>query len=102
MQNSSSVILNSVKQKGVIKAKGLEIGIYSTNFNDEFISLTDIARYRNKDEPRFIIQNWMKNQNTIELLAAWEMMHNPNFKGVQMHTFKMKVGSNRFVMTPEK
>ena len=55
---------NDIK-KDVIHAKGIEIGIYTTDFENEFISLTDIAKYRN-DDPRFVIQNWMRNRNTIE------------------------------------
>ena len=85
-----------------MNVKGLEIGIYTNDFENEYISLTDIARYRNSDDPRFIIQNWMKNRHTVEFLAAWEAIHNPNFKRVQMHTFLEQVSSNRFVMTPEK
>ena len=85
-----------------IHAKGLEIGIYTNDFNNEFISLTDIAKYRNKDDPRFIIQNWMKNRHTIDFLTAWENLHNPGFKRVHLHTFCDQVSLNRFVMTPEK
>ena len=88
--------------KKTINAKGVEIGIYTNDFENEFISLTDIARYRNDVDPRFVIQNWMKNRHTIEFLAAWEELHNPNFKRVHLHTFTDQVGLNRFVMTPEK
>ena len=49
---------------------------------NEFISLTDIAKYRNEDDPRFVIQNWMRNRNTIEFLAVWEELHNPDFNRV--------------------
>ena len=55
-------------QKETIHAKGLEIGIYTNDFENEFISLTDIARYRNNDDPRYVIQNWMKNRHTIDFL----------------------------------
>lgn len=85
-----------------IHAKGLSIGIYTNDFKNEFISLTDIARYRNNDDPRFIIQNWMKNRHTIDFLAAWEELHNPSFKRVQLHTFIDQISLNRFIMTPEK
>lgn len=88
--------------KDTIHAKGLNIGIYTNDFENEFISLTDIARYRNSDDPRFIIQNWMKNRHTVDFLAAWETLHNPTFKRVHLHTFRDQVSLNRFVMTPEK
>jgi len=58
------------------------------------------ARYRNSDDPRFAIQNWMRNRNTIEFLGLWETLHNPNFNRVQFDTFKNEAGLNRFVMTP--
>ena len=88
--------------KETIHAQGIEIGIYTTDFENEFISLTDIARYRNEDDPRFVIQNWMRNRNTIEFLGVWESLHNPNFNRVQFDTVKNESGANRFVMTPTK
>ena len=88
--------------KEVIHAKGIDIGIYTTDFENEFISLTDIAKYRNDDDPRFVIQNWMRNRNTIEFLALWEELHNPNFNRVQFDTVKTEAGLNRFIMTPTK
>lgn len=66
------------------------------------ISLTDIAKYRNEDDPRFVIQNWMRNRNTIEFLGVWEELHNPNFNRVQFEAVKNEAGLNRFVMTPTK
>ncbi len=88
--------------KETIHAKGIDIGIYTTNFENEFISLTDIAKYRNEDEPRFVIQNWMRNRNTIEFLGVWEELHNLNFNRVQFEAVKNEAGLNRFVMTPTK
>ena len=52
--------------KETIHAKGIDIGIYTSDFQNEYISLTDIAKYRNEDDPRFVIQNWMRNRNTVE------------------------------------
>ncbi len=88
--------------KETIHAKGIDIGIYTTNFEIEFISLTDIAKYRNEDDPRFVIQNWMRNRNTIEFLGVWEELHNPEFNRVQFEAVKNEAGLNRFVMTPTK
>ena len=89
-------------KKDTIHAKGIDIGIYTTDFENEFISLTDIAKYRNVDDPRFVIQNWMRNRNTIEFLAVWETLHNPDFNRVQFEAVKNEAGLNRFVMTPTK
>jgi len=88
--------------KEAIHAKGIDIGIYTTNFENEFISLIDIAKYCNEDDPRFVIQNWMRNRNTIEFLGVWEELHNPNFNRVQFEAVKNEAGLNRFVMTPIK
>lgn len=89
-----------IKEKLV--AKGLEIGIYTLDFENEFISLTDIAKYRNTDDPRFVIQNWMRNRNAVEFLVVWEELHNPNFNRVQFEAVRNEAGYNRFVMTPTK
>ena len=88
--------------KGTIHAKGIDIGIYTSDFENEYISLTDIAKYRNDDDPRFVIQNWMRNRNTIEYLGVWEELHNPSFNRVQFEAVKAEAGLNRFVMTPKK
>lgn len=89
-------------KKDVIHAKGIDIGIYTTDFENEYISLTDIAKYRNEDDPRFVIQNWMRNRNTVEFLAVWEELHNPDFNRVQFEAVRSEAGLNRFVMTPTK
>lgn len=88
--------------KDTIHAKGIDISIYTTNFENEFISLTDIAKYRNEDDPRFVIQNWMRNRNTIEFLGVREELHNPNFNRMQFEAVRNEAGLNRFVMTPTK
>ena len=85
-----------------LHVKGIDVGIYTEDYRNEYISLTDIARYRNSDDPRFAIQNWMRNRNTIEFLGLWESLHNPSFNRVQFDTFRTEAGLNRFVMTPSK
>ena len=62
----------------------------------EFISLTDLARYADEDDPRYPIQNWMRNKDVISYLGLWESIHNENFKGVEFDTFKNEAGSNKF------
>ena len=69
---------------------------------DDFISLTDIAKFKNADDPRFIIQNWMRNRSTVEFLGVWEVINNPEFNRVEFDTVKNAAGSNAFVMTPSK
>ena len=86
----------------IIYAKGIDIGIYTKDFENKYISLTDIAKYRNDNAPRFVIQNWMRNRNTVEFLAVWEELHNLDFNRVQFEAVRSEAGLNRFVMTPTK
>ena len=88
--------------KETIHAKGLEIGIYTNDFKNEFISLTDIARYQNASDPRLAICNWMRGRDIIEFLGLWEKLHNPDFKRIEFDTFKNEAGKNMVTMSPEK
>jgi len=70
--------------------------------DDDYISLTDIAKYKNPNAPRDIIKNWMRNKNTIELLGLWERINNPDFKQVEFDLFRNEAGYNHFVLSPKK
>lgn len=88
--------------KETLYVNNLQISILSNDNVNDFISLTDLARYKNSEFPKDVIKNWMRNRSTIEFLGLWEMMHNQNFKGVDFDTFVNESGSNSFVMTPQK
>lgn len=64
--------------KDTILANGIDIGIYTQDFENEFISLTDIARYKS-DDPTVVIQNWMRNRDIIDFLGLWKKLHNSDF-----------------------
>ena len=87
--------------KDTIKAKGFDIGIYTEDFKNEYISLTDIARYKS-DDPTAVIQNWMRNRDTVEFLGLWETLHNPDFKPLEFEGFRMQAGLNAFTLSPTK
>ncbi len=87
--------------KETIHAKGMDIAIYTEDFQNEFISLTDIARYKS-DEPKDVIKNWMRSKDTIEFLGLWEQLHNDKFKGVEFDSFRIQAGSNAFTLSPQK
>ncbi|MYA35337.1 MAG: KilA-N domain-containing protein [Gammaproteobacteria bacterium] len=70
--------------------------------DEDFISLTDIAKHKNSDDPRFMIQNWMRSRSTVEFLGIWESINNPKFNRVEFDTVRNESGSNAFVMTPTK
>ena len=79
--------------------------LFSVQWNserDDFISLTDIAKLKDSDNPRYIIQNWLRNRNTIEFLGVWESLYNPSFNRVEFDAFRSQAGLNSFVMTPQK
>lgn len=88
--------------KEQISAKGFLIQVYTEDFKNDYISLTDIAKYKNTDDPRFVIQNWMRNRNTLEFIGLWEVLNNSNFNRVQFDTFRNEAGLNRFTMIPSK
>lgn len=85
-------------KKETIHAAGIDIGIYTTDFKNEFISLTDIARYKSID-PRITIHNWLRGRDVVEFLGLWEILHNPDFKRIDFDTFKEDAGTNAFVFS---
>jgi len=69
---------------------------------EDFISLTDIARHRDADRSDDLIRNWVRNRNTLEFLGIWEQIHNPGFNSVEFDGFRMKAGLNSFTLTPKQ
>ncbi|HDT15719.1 MAG TPA: KilA-N domain-containing protein, partial [Firmicutes bacterium] len=90
-----------MKKQGKITVKGTVVSIKSSDGQD-FISLTDIARHKNPEEPKDIVKNWMRSKSTIEFLGLWEKLHNSDFKGVEFDSFMYQAGSNSFVLSPTK
>lgn len=84
-----------------INVQGVSIVLYEVN-NEDFISLTDIARHKDPLHTDTIIQNWMRNRNTIELLGFWETIYNIDFKPLEFEGFRKQAGLNSFVMTPKR
>ncbi|MCF1750590.1 KilA-N domain-containing protein [Mariniradius sediminis] len=85
----------------ILEVKGTEITIY-TGDTEDYLSLTDIARYKDVINTDDIIKNWLRNRNTIELLGFWEQLYNPNFKPVEFDGFRKQAGLNSFVLTPKR
>ena len=69
----------SKNKKNTIEVQATSIVIVSQK-DENYISLTDIAKYRNRQESFAIINNWMRGQSTIEFLGLWEKLSNPYFK----------------------
>lgn len=89
-------------KKDTIEAKGFAIQIYTEDFKNDYISLTDIARYKNVYEPKDVVKNWLRVRDTIEFLGLWETIHNPNFKGVEFDSFRNEAGTNTFTLSPQR
>ena len=91
------------KVQSTIHANGVDISVVSTVGNeDDYISLTDIAKYHNPEFPGYVIQNWMRNRSTIEFLGLWEKLNNPEFNYLDFEAIKNASGENSFAMTPKK
>ena len=83
----------------IVKDKVIKITRIS---DDDYISLTDMAKLLNEDDPRYPIQNWMRLKDTIIFLGLWEMLNNEDFNRVEFDAVKSECGKNSFVMTPTK
>lgn len=84
-----------------INVKGTAIVLYENN-QEDFISLTDIARYRDAERSDYILQNWMRNRSTIEFIGLWEQFHNDHFNSIDFDGIKNSAGSNSFSLTPRR
>jgi hypothetical protein len=85
----------------IVIVRGIPITTFKIG-NEDYISLTDIARNKNPTEPKDVVKNWMRSRTTIEFLGLWEQLNNPNFKGVEFDSFLFEAGSNSFTLSPTK
>jgi len=88
--------MNKKSTKQII-VQGSKISLLLNSDNNDYISLTDMAKKFGDD---VLVYQWMRNRNTIEFLGIWERMHNQDFKGVEFETFKKQAGMNCFSLTP--
>ena len=85
-----------------INVKGTEIVIVTDSNNEEYISLTGIARYRDAERSDYILQNWLRTRSTIEFVGLWEQFNNPNFNSIEFDGIKNLAGANSFSLTPKR
>ena len=90
---------NNIRTQMIVKEQKINI---LTIDNKEYISLTDLAKYADEDEPRLPIRDWMRNKEVISFLGLWETINNENFKGGEFATFKNEAGRHSFTMSPQK
>lgn len=84
-----------------VKVKGIEVTFYIEK-EEDFISLTDIARYKDQERSDYILQNWMRTKSTIEYLGLWEELNNQNFNSIEFDGIRNQAGSNSFSLTPKR
>ncbi len=87
--------------KTTIHANGVDVSILTRINDSDYISLTDIARVKS-DDPTAVIQNWMRNRDTIEFLGLWEKLNSTVFKPLEFEGFRTKAGANAFTLSPQK
>ena len=86
-----------------IDANGTEIRVMGDVVNDDaYVSLTDIAKYKNPDNAFIVVANWMRNHSTISFLGLWKQIHNPNSKPIEFDRLKAESGDNAFTLTPQQ
>jgi hypothetical protein len=84
-----------------MKSKSPSTGKVSLK-GDDFICLADVARYKDSERTYYIIQNWLRNRNTIEFLGIWEQLNNPNFNAIEFDGIRKQAGLNSFVLTAKR
>jgi hypothetical protein len=85
-------------KKSSIQVQGASIAIIGQKAED-YLSLTDIARYKDAERTDYLISNWMRNRNTIEFLGIWERLYNPGFNPIEFDGIKKQAGLNSFILT---
>ena len=84
-----------------IDVRGIKVSVLSDK-KDDYICLSDIAKYKDGKRSDYILQNWMRNRSTIEFIGLWEQLHNPDFNSIEFDGFKNEAGSNSFSLTPKR
>jgi hypothetical protein len=87
--------------KDTIFAKGTEIYVISGEDDNDYISLTNIAKYKTDENPGYVIQNWMRNRNIVQFLGLWERLNNPDFNNLEFEAIENETELNSFVLTPK-
>lgn len=89
-------------KKTEISANGYMIEMQYGGQQGDYISLTDIAKYKTSENPGYVIQNWMRTRSTVRFLGLWESLHNPNFNYLEFEAIEQEAGLNSFVLTPKR
>lgn len=88
-------------KKSTIEIQGTAITVLTQPVHD-YICITDIARHKEQHRSDHVIQNWMRNRDTVEFLGVWERLHNVDFNPLEFEGFRNRAGLNSFVLTPKQ
>ncbi len=88
-------------RKATVNVKGTAVTVL-VHREQDYISLTDIARHKDPERTDYLISNWLRNRNTIEFLGIWEALNNPGFNPIEFEGFRNRAGLNSFVLTPRQ
>lgn len=102
MQGETVLLHRYQVNKATIDANGLAVEVRYGGASGDFISLTDIAKYKTSENPGYVIQNWMRTRNTVRFLGLWEHFHNPDFNYLEFEAIEREAGLNSFVLTPKR
>lgn len=91
----------SKAKRTTIAVKGASVAVLSKEHQD-FISLTDIARYKDAERTDYLISNWLRNRDTVEFLGIWEQLHNPGFNPIEFDGIRKQAGLNSFILTAKR
>jgi hypothetical protein len=94
--------MDKIKQKVILNANGAEIAVLHFGDDNDYLSLTDIAKFKNPDDAFIVVNNWLRSKDTILFIGLWEQLNNPNFKPIEFDRFKNESGTNAFTLSPQK
>ncbi|MHC0443907.1 KilA-N domain-containing protein [Flavobacterium sp. 3-218] len=94
--------MEKIKQKVILNANGAEIAVLHFGDDNDYLSLTDIAKFKNPDDAFIVINNWLRSKDTILFIGLWEQLNNSNFKPIEFDRFKNEAGTNAFTLSPQK
>jgi hypothetical protein len=100
-EKAGTITMNKEFQEKM-NIQGLEITVVSQGNDNDYISLTDIARKKDGEYPSYAIQNWLRNKNTLQYLGVWENLYNPDFNSIEFDGIMKEAGTNGFIMTPKR
>ncbi|MDR3120358.1 MAG: KilA-N domain-containing protein [Clostridiales bacterium] len=90
-----------MSKKEMVRVQGTEITVF-THRQGDYISLTDMAKYKNAEATGLVISHWLSTRYTVEFIGAWEKLHNPDFNVTEFSNIKNESGSNGYVLTSKQ